>query len=150
MTDVLVVAELIDGGFRRNTLSAVTVAKQIADGSGGAFDILAIGAGAKAAAATAAKYGARKVFAAEVAGGYFAEKYSPTVAELAKKGYGVVTATASTYGKDSAGGGHERELRHFKNSDALHHLGHTCSVLIDLCKNAMISRFASSLRVDEP
>jgi electron transfer flavoprotein alpha subunit len=100
MTDVLVVAELIDGGFRRNTLSAVTVASQIAKASGGAFDILAIGAGAKAAAETAAKYGARKVFAAEVAGGYFAEKYSPTVAELAKKGYGVVTATASTYGKD--------------------------------------------------
>jgi electron transfer flavoprotein alpha subunit len=100
MTDVLVVAELIDGGFRRNTLSAVTVASQIAKASGGAFDILAIGAGAKAAAETAAKYGARKVFAAEVAGGYFAEKYSPTVAELAKKGYGVVTSTASTFGKD--------------------------------------------------
>src|SRR5688572_30112571 len=100
MTDVLVVAELIDGGFRRNTLSAVTVAQQVAKGTGGAFDILAIGAGAKAAAETAAKLGARKVLAAEVAGGYFAEKYSPTVAELAKKGYGVVVATASTYGKD--------------------------------------------------
>jgi electron transfer flavoprotein alpha subunit len=100
MTDVLVVAELIDGGFRRNTLSAVTVAQQVAKGTGGAFDILAIGAGAKAAAETAAKYGARKVLAAEVAGGYFAEKYSPTVAELAKKGYGVVVATASTFGKD--------------------------------------------------
>jgi len=99
MTDVLVVAELLDGAFRRNTLSAVTVASQIAKGTGGAFDIIAIGAGAKAAAATAAKYGARKVFAAEVAGGYFAEKYSPTVSELAKK-YGVVTATASTFGKD--------------------------------------------------
>jgi electron transfer flavoprotein alpha subunit len=100
MTDVLVVAELIDGGFRRNTLSAVTVAQQISSATGGKFDILAIGAGSKAAAETAAKYGARKVFAAEIAGGYFAEKYSPTVAELAKKGYGVVTATASTYGKD--------------------------------------------------
>ena len=33
MTDVLVVAELIDGGFRRNTLSAVTVAQQIASAS---------------------------------------------------------------------------------------------------------------------
>jgi len=101
MTDVLVVAELLDGGFRRNTLSAVSVASQIAKASGGAFDILAIGEGSKNAAATAAKFGARKVLAAEVAGGYFAEKYSPTVAEVAKKGgYGVVTATASTYGKD--------------------------------------------------
>ena len=44
MTDVLVVAELIDGGFRRNTLSAVTVAQQVAKGTGGAFDILAVSA----------------------------------------------------------------------------------------------------------
>ena len=100
MTDVLVVAELIDGGLRRNTLSAVTLAKQVAEGTGGAFDILAVGEGAKNAAAQAAKFGARKVFAAEVAGGYFAEKLAPTVAEVAKGGYGVITATASTYGKD--------------------------------------------------
>jgi electron transfer flavoprotein alpha subunit len=100
MTDVLVVAELIDKGLRRNTLAAVTLAKQIAQATSGAFDILAIGEGSKAAAATAAKLGARKVIAAEVAGGYVAEKYAPTVAELGKSGYGVITATASTYGKD--------------------------------------------------
>jgi electron transfer flavoprotein alpha subunit len=100
MTDVLVVAELIDGGLRRNTLAAVTLAKQIAQGTGGAFDILAIGEGAKKAAEQASKFGARKVLASEVAGGYFAEKYAPTVAEVAKGGYGVITATASTYGKD--------------------------------------------------
>lgn len=101
MTDVLVVSELIDGGLRKNTLTAVTLAKQIAGGTGGAFDILAIGAGAKNATAELAKYGARKVLLAEVGGGYLAEKYAPTVAEVAKKGgYGVVTACASTYGKD--------------------------------------------------
>ncbi len=101
MTDVLVVAELIDGGLRRTTLTAVTLAKQIASGTGGAFDILSIGVGAKNAAGNLAKYGARKVFVAEIAGGYFAEKYAPTVAEVAKKGsYGVVTGCASTYGKD--------------------------------------------------
>jgi len=101
MTDVLVVAELMDGGLRRNTLAAVTLAKQIAEGTGGAFDILSIGAGAKTAAEQAAKFGARKVLAAEIAGGYFAEAYAPTVAEVAKAGgYGVVAATASTYGKD--------------------------------------------------
>ena len=99
MTDVLVVAELMDKDLRRNTLAAVTLAKEIASGTSGAFDILAIGEGAQAAAATAAKFGARKVLVAEVAGGYTAERYAPTVAELAK-GYGVVTATASTYGKD--------------------------------------------------
>jgi electron transfer flavoprotein alpha subunit len=101
MTDVLVVAELIDKGLRRNTLAAVTLAKQIAEGTGGAFDILAIGEGAKAAGEQAAKFGARKVFTAEVGGGYLAEKYAPTVAATAQSGnYGVVTATASTYGKD--------------------------------------------------
>jgi electron transfer flavoprotein alpha subunit len=101
MTDVLVVAELIDKGLRRNTLSAVTLAKQVAQATGGAFDILAIGEGAKAAAAQAQKLGARKVLSAEIAGGYFAEKYAPTVAEVGKSGgYGLLTATASTYGKD--------------------------------------------------
>lgn len=101
MTDVLVVAELMDKSFRRNTLAAVSLAQQIAKESGGAFDILAIGENAKGAAAEAAKYGARKVLAAEIEGGYVAEKYAPTIAELAKSGgYGLVTATASTYGKD--------------------------------------------------
>ena len=99
MTDVLVVAELLDGGLRKNTLSAVTFAKQVAEGSGGAFDILAIGEGAQAAADQATGYGARKVLVAEIGGGYYAEAFAPTVAELGK-GYGVVAATASTYGKD--------------------------------------------------
>lgn len=99
MTDVLVVAELMDGGLRMNSLTAVTLAKQIAEGTSGAFDILAIGEGSKAAAETAAKYGARKVLTAEIAGGYLAEAYAPTVADVAK-GYGVVTACASTFGKD--------------------------------------------------
>jgi len=101
MTDVLVIAELIDGGLRRNTLTAVTLAKQVSSGTGGAFDILSIGEGAKKAAADLAKFGARKIFVAEVAGGYVAEKYAPTAAEVAKKGnYGVVTSVASTFGKD--------------------------------------------------
>lgn len=100
MTDVLVVAELMDKGLRRNTLAAVTLAKQIAKDTGGAFDILAIGDGAQNAAAQAAKFGARKVLVAEISGGYIAERYAPTVAEVAKGGYGVITATASTYGKD--------------------------------------------------
>lgn len=101
MTDVLVVAELIEGKMRNNSLSAVSMAKQVAEGTGGAYDILSIGEGAKEAAAQIAKYGARKVLAAEIAGGYFAEKYVPTVAELVKSGgYGVAVACASTFGKD--------------------------------------------------
>jgi electron transfer flavoprotein alpha subunit len=101
MTDVLVVAELIDGGMRSSTLAAVTLAKQVAEGSGGAYDILAIGDGAKKAAEQLSKYGARKVIAAQVDGGYFAEKYAPTAADVATKGgYGVVASCATTYGKD--------------------------------------------------
>ncbi len=99
MTDVLVVAEILGGDLRRTTLSALRFAKEVASGTGGAFDILAIGEGASGAASKAATFGARKVFTAEIAGGYFAEKYAATVANLAKN-YGVVTATASTYGKD--------------------------------------------------
>lgn len=99
MTDVLVVAELIDGGLRKTTLSAISAARTIAQGTGGAFDVLAIGTGAKNAAGQVATFGARKVLATEIAGGYRAEGYAATVAQVGKA-YGVVVATASTYGKD--------------------------------------------------
>jgi electron transfer flavoprotein alpha subunit len=101
MTDVLVVAELLDGELRRNTLSAVRFAKEAAEGTGGGFDVLCIGVGTTAAAEALTKCGARKVLTAEIEGGYVAEKYAPTIAEIAKSGgYGVLAATASTYGKD--------------------------------------------------
>lgn len=101
MTDVLVVAELLEGQLRKNTLSAVAFARKVAEGTGGSFDVLAIGEGAETAAGQLAAYGARSILTAEIEGGYLAEKYAPTVAEVAKsRGYGVVAATASTYGKD--------------------------------------------------
>ena len=78
MTDVLVVAELIDGGLRKTTLNAISAARTIAQGTGGAFDVLAIGAGAKKAAGEAAGFGARKVLATEIAGGYRAEALAGT------------------------------------------------------------------------
>src|SRR5690606_13509969 len=100
MTDVLVVAELMEGGLRKTTLNAISAARTIAQGTGGAFDVLAIGQGAQKAATEAGAFGARKVFATEIAGGYRAEAYAATVAQAAGKDYGVVIATASTYGKD--------------------------------------------------
>jgi len=100
MTDVLVVAELLEGKARKSTLSAITLAKQITGGTGGAFDVLVIGEGAAGAAGELAAYGARKLLKAEIAGGYVCEKYAPTVAAVAKGGYGVVTACASSYGLD--------------------------------------------------
>ncbi len=99
MANVLVVAELLEGKARKTTLCAVTAAKQIAEGTGGSFDILSIGEGAGASAEELTGYGAGKVLKAEIAGGYVCEKFAPTVAEVAK-GYDVVVACASTYGKD--------------------------------------------------
>ncbi len=101
MTDVLVVAELLEGQLRKNTLSAVAFAKKVADGTGGSFDVLAIGEGTDAAASSLAPFGARTILTAEIEGGYLAEKYAPTIAAIAKdRGYGIVSATASTFGKD--------------------------------------------------
>ena len=95
MADVLVVAELLDGTFRRNTLSAVTFAKQVAEGTGGAYDIIVVGEGAEDGAAEAAKYGARTVFSAEVEGGYLAEKIAATVAAKAEDGANIFRVEAS-------------------------------------------------------
>ena len=96
MTDILVVAELLGGELRKNTLSAIRFAADAASATGGAYDILVLGEGAANAAAEAAKHGARKVLKGEIAGGYVAEKLTPTIAEVAKSGgYGVVTAAAS-------------------------------------------------------
>jgi electron transfer flavoprotein alpha subunit len=99
MANVLVVAELLEGKARKTTLCAVTAAKQIAEGTGGSFDILSIGEGASAAADELTSYGAGKVLKAEIAGGYTCEKYAATVAEVGK-GYDVLVACASAYGKD--------------------------------------------------
>lgn len=99
--DILVVGEILEGALRKNTLSAVRFAKQVAEATSGAYDILVVGEGAGAAAEEAAKYGARKVLKAEIEGGYLAEKHAPTVAEVAKRGgYGVVVSAAGTTGKD--------------------------------------------------
>ncbi|MGE0791528.1 MAG: electron transfer flavoprotein subunit alpha/FixB family protein [Sandaracinaceae bacterium] len=101
MTDILVVAELHEGALRKNTLSAVAFAKQVAEGTGGSYDIVVLGDGATDAAQEAAKYGARTVYEGQIDGGYVAETQAATIASLAKdKGYGVVTSAAGTTGKD--------------------------------------------------
>ncbi|MBX3276282.1 MAG: electron transfer flavoprotein subunit alpha/FixB family protein [Sandaracinaceae bacterium] len=101
MADILVVGEILDGSFRKSSLSAVRFAAEVASATGGAFDILVAGDGAAGAAAEAAKYGARKVLSAQIDGGYVAEKVAATVAKAARDGgYAIVTATAGTTGKD--------------------------------------------------
>jgi electron transfer flavoprotein alpha subunit len=101
MTDILVVGELLEGAFRKNSLSAVAFAKTVAEATGGEYDIVLLGEGAEDAADDATSYGARTVLHGEVGGGYIAEKFAATVAGLAKENdYGVLVATAGTFGKD--------------------------------------------------
>ena len=101
MTDILVVAELAEGKVKKTTNAAITFARDAAAATGGSFSILVIGAGAKGAAAQVTGYGAKTVYAADSASlaAYVAETYAPTVAALGAK-FGVVVATASSYGKD--------------------------------------------------
>jgi electron transfer flavoprotein alpha subunit len=101
MAGTLVVAEIVDGKVRKATLSAITFAKQV----GGSFAILAVGAGAAGAAKELAAFGAAKVIAVDDAAlkDYVAERFAPTVAEVAKSGgFDTVVVTASSFGKDLA------------------------------------------------
>lgn len=102
MPNVLVVAELgADQNLKSGTLSAIAFAKQAAPAVGGAFDILVLGHSTEAAAQVLSKHGAGKVIRVDDPSleHYVAEQFSPTVAEVAKD-YGLVVATASTFGKD--------------------------------------------------
>lgn len=95
--DALVVAEMSEGKVKKATLSAISFAKQAADGS----SILVLGKGAKEAAKGVAGYGAAKIFVCDDASleNYLAEHYAPTVAEVGKS-FGLIVSTATTYGKD--------------------------------------------------
>lgn len=103
MANALVIAELAeDGSLRKSTLSAVTFAKAALPALGGSFSILVLGGpSAQAAANELAAYGAAKVLCCADASlaHYTAEHYAPTVAEVAK-GYALVVATATSFGKD--------------------------------------------------
>jgi electron transfer flavoprotein alpha subunit len=102
MADALVVAELTeDGKVRKTTHSAIAMAKQALPALGGSFSILVLGANAKGAAQELTGFGAAKVLVCEDPSltHYVAEHYAPTVAAVGK-GYGLVCATASSFGKD--------------------------------------------------
>jgi electron transfer flavoprotein alpha subunit len=101
MGGTLLVAEIVDGKVRKSTLSAITFAKQV----GGPFAILAMGAGAGAAAQELAAFGAQKVIVVDDGAlkNYTCEGFAPTVAKLAKDGgWDMVAMTASSFGKDLA------------------------------------------------
>ncbi|MEO7034240.1 MAG: electron transfer flavoprotein subunit alpha/FixB family protein [Polyangiaceae bacterium] len=102
MSDALVIAELSeDGKLKKSTLHAITFAQRALPALGGTFSILLLGVATQAAAAEAAGYGAAKVLTCEDAAfaHYTAETFAPTVAAVGK-GFGLVVATATTFGKD--------------------------------------------------
>jgi len=78
MSHTLVIAELHEGKVKKSTLSAITFARQVSQ----PFDILAIGAGAAAAASELTGFGAGKVLTADDASlaNYICERFAPTVA----------------------------------------------------------------------
>lgn len=102
MSDALVVAELSEqGAVRKATLSAITFARKALPALGGALHILVLGERTADAAKELAGFGAAKVVRCEdpSLAKYVAEHYAPTVATVAQN-YGLVVATATSFGKD--------------------------------------------------
>ncbi|HEV3191053.1 MAG TPA: electron transfer flavoprotein subunit alpha/FixB family protein, partial [Polyangiaceae bacterium] len=101
MTGTLVVAELSDGTVRKSTLSAISFARQLDT----PFAILAMGAGAAAAAKELTGYGAKTVVVVDDAllKGPVCERYAPTIVATVKEGgWDTVALAASAFGKDLA------------------------------------------------
>ena len=102
MANVLVVAEFEAGKVKRTTHSAITFAQTVAKATSGAFSILLIGAGTKAAAPELTGFGAAKVLVGDDASvaKTLCEVVAPSVVATAQKGFDVIVATASAFGKD--------------------------------------------------
>lgn len=101
MSNILVIAELHDGHVRKSTHSAINFARQ----TGIPFAILVLGQGARAAAAEITTFGATKILVVDDAylANAVAERFAPTIAEVAKSGgFDIIAVTASSFGKDVA------------------------------------------------
>jgi electron transfer flavoprotein alpha subunit len=102
MADVLLVAETSQGAVKSATFAGLTMARQAAAVLGGQFSILVLGGPGSAQAAEQLRdFGAKQVFVCEDASlsDYVAERFAPTVAQVGKD-FGLVCATASSFGKD--------------------------------------------------
>src|SRR5512145_3380950 len=100
---ILVIAELDGERVRGTTWSAIAAARRVVDVLGfGAFSILVLGARARDRATELVAVGAERILVAEDGSlaSYLAERYAPTIAEVASHGYDLVLATASSFGKD--------------------------------------------------
>src|SRR5690606_8748046 len=98
----LVIAELdAEGTLRKSTLSAISLAKKALPALGDGFDILVLGEKAQESASALTGFGAGRVLvcADPSLAKYTAEHFAPTVAEVGRS-YGLLVATATTFGKD--------------------------------------------------
>jgi len=100
---ILVVAECSGGGLNPGTLSAVSVARKLAETDGTAFHVVAIGSGLGDAGAELTGYGAATVQVVDNAdyANYLAAPYAAVVSQVARElGTSFVIGVASTFGKD--------------------------------------------------
>ena len=99
---VLVIAEQVDGAFRKVTFEALSAARKL----GGDVNAVVLGSGIESAAAELAKYGAKKILVADDAAlaDYTVDAYTNVLAELiGQVGPAVVLVGATTQGKELAG-----------------------------------------------
>lgn len=104
MSKILVVAEQTGGQLKKSTLSAITLAKQIADrAGGGGFDLVVVGQPVAAVAEALQGYGAGTIYTVEAPAltNYLAQPYKAAiVAAFQKSGASFVVGPAGTFGKD--------------------------------------------------
>ena len=96
MANILVIGEVDKGSLKKASKEAVSAGKKL----GGTVSAVLIGNGASSAAAELGKYGAEKIFAADV-NEYNGESYSKAIAALIKdKGFDTVLVPHSWIGRD--------------------------------------------------
>lgn len=103
MSNVLVLAEHMNGKLRKVTLSTVTFARQTAELTGGKVYVLVLGQGISGVVAEASQSGADKVFFEDspVFASYLAENYAPAATKFAQdNGVSLICGASSTFGKD--------------------------------------------------
>jgi len=103
MNRILVLAEHANGRMRPATAAAAAGARQLCANTGGAFDVLVLGAGVESVVASCATLGAARVLVADdpVLRRPLADNYAAVIAQVAREtGATFVVAAASTFSKD--------------------------------------------------
>jgi electron transfer flavoprotein alpha subunit len=101
--NILVIAEHDHGRLKLATLAAAGCAQQLCRASGGAFDVLALGAGLGAVAAALQHCGAASVLIADhpALAEPLADKFAALIAQVAReRGSTMIVGAASTFTKD--------------------------------------------------